>query len=253
MASLNMEPAFEPEVLSVREREIVDLAVEGHTDEQIGQLLDISTSTVNSYWVRIRGKLGQLSRTEVVSKFLRHESQLRYADLIAENERLRESEGRVRADLEQSQADLAQSQSDLRVARGGAWFTLALNHAADAMVVCEPPGRIVYANLQAQRMFLAEPGELDGMMAWDLAIPEVRDFKRATAADVFALDGPPRVVMGIESPFYGLRRNGTNFRGVLFAERFVTPECPMAVMTVREFLGETESILKALRQPYKVL
>ncbi|RYG47020.1 LuxR family transcriptional regulator [bacterium] len=36
-------------LLSTREREVVDLASNGRTDEQIAQSLDISSSTVNSY------------------------------------------------------------------------------------------------------------------------------------------------------------------------------------------------------------
>ncbi|HEY0868191.1 MAG TPA: LuxR C-terminal-related transcriptional regulator [Fimbriimonas sp.] len=202
--------AFRPDLLSVREREILDLAVDGCTDEMIAQSLAIATSTVNSYWVRIRSKLGQLSRTEIVSAMLRHESNLKYADLIAENERLVQSE-------KTAKLELSHARSDLRASTSGLWVALALNHAADAMVVCEPPGRVVFANLQSQKLFAAEPDELEGMMVWDLAIPEVRELKRATAKDVFKLDGPPRVVVGVESPFYGLRRDGDNFRGVLVA------------------------------------
>src|SRR5436305_15136624 len=56
--------------LSERESDILKLAIDGLTDQQIGNRLQISASTVNSYWVRIRGKVGHLSRTELVSRIV---------------------------------------------------------------------------------------------------------------------------------------------------------------------------------------
>src|SRR5437868_5974451 len=67
--------------LSEREREILELAIDGLTDQQIGIRINISASTVNSYWVRIRGKLGHLSRTELVSRILQQRA-LADADLM---------------------------------------------------------------------------------------------------------------------------------------------------------------------------
>lgn len=61
--------------LSARERSVLALSIRGYTDEQIAQQLSISAATVNSYWARIRGKIGQHSRIELVSIVLRHRAQ----------------------------------------------------------------------------------------------------------------------------------------------------------------------------------
>lgn len=67
--------------LSKREAEVLGLAMEGLTDRQIALRLEIQTSTVNSYWVRIRGKLGFLSRTELVSHVLRQQARQEAKDV----------------------------------------------------------------------------------------------------------------------------------------------------------------------------
>ena len=235
--------AFRPDLLSGRERELLDLAVEGKSDGEIAREMGLSVSTVNSYWVRIRGKVGPLSRTEIVGLVLRHEAGVRHADLLAENARLRASEG-------VAQADLAQSETDLRASRGGDWRLLALDHVPEAVLVCHPPGHVVYANLQAQRLFAAEPGVLEGLPLWELAVEAHRSSRRAADALLFAPDCPARVVVGIDRPYYARRRDGANFRAVLSAERFDPAAGPMAVVTVREYLDEVAAILGAMRRPY---
>lgn len=60
--------------LSRREEEILLLSADGNTDEQIAQKLRLSPATVNSYWSRIRTKLGVSSRTHAVAIYLRHSS-----------------------------------------------------------------------------------------------------------------------------------------------------------------------------------
>lgn len=56
--------------LSDREKQVLNLAAQGHIDESIGQSLDISISTVRGYWLRIRSKLGGASRAELVGKWV---------------------------------------------------------------------------------------------------------------------------------------------------------------------------------------
>jgi DNA-binding CsgD family transcriptional regulator len=236
---------FDPSLLSAREREVLDLAVEGCTDEQIAQELQITTSTVNSYWVRIRGKLGHLSRTEIVVGILRHESGQRYADLLIEIERLKTSDVQLRADL-------ARSRHDLDAMRGSSWHLLALDHTPEALLICDPDGRIVYANLRAQHLFCAEVGELETLYVWDLTIPEDQELRREAVRMFFDPSRPPRVVVGIERPYFGHRCDGTNFRGLMVAERFFSPEGPMAVLSIREYLNEVEALVKHLRKPFEL-
>ena len=87
--------------LSTREQSIIDLAQQGYTDEMIAVALSIKTGTVNSYWVRIRGKMGHLSRTELVARHVqkaadeahdlqREESDSEAAKVTAEHKRLME-------------------------------------------------------------------------------------------------------------------------------------------------------------------
>ena len=61
--------------LSDREKQVLNLAAQGHIDEGIAQSLDISISTVRGYWLRIRSKLGGASRAELVGKWIALQSE----------------------------------------------------------------------------------------------------------------------------------------------------------------------------------
>ena len=69
--------------LSTREKEIVDLCVEGFTNEAIAHKLGVSVGTVNTYWLRIKLKVGGFGRTDTVAKIIRDraETALREAEL----------------------------------------------------------------------------------------------------------------------------------------------------------------------------
>lgn len=83
--------------LSPREEEIVELCVEGLTNDAIAHRLGLSVGTVNTYWVRIKLKVGGFGRTDTVVKVIkeRAEKALREAnverrelsDLIAQQEK----------------------------------------------------------------------------------------------------------------------------------------------------------------------
>lgn len=83
--------------LSQREEEIVELCVEGLTNEAIAHRLELSVGTVNTYWLRIKMKVGGFGRTDTVVRIIkeRAEKALReanverknLADIIAEKER----------------------------------------------------------------------------------------------------------------------------------------------------------------------
>jgi DNA-binding NarL/FixJ family response regulator len=64
------QPAREVETLSHREREILDLLVEGLTYVQIADRLHLSVHTVHSYLRKIYAKLHVQSGTEAVAKYL---------------------------------------------------------------------------------------------------------------------------------------------------------------------------------------
>ena len=73
--------------LSPREEEIVDLAIQGLTNDAIATQLDLSVGTVNTYWLRIRMKVGGLGRTDTVAKIIseRADKALRAANVVKSN------------------------------------------------------------------------------------------------------------------------------------------------------------------------
>jgi DNA-binding CsgD family transcriptional regulator len=83
--------------LSPREEQIVDLSCKGLTNEGIAHALGISIGTVNTYWLRIRMKVGGTGRSEVIARIIseRAEKALReenverqsLSDLVHEKER----------------------------------------------------------------------------------------------------------------------------------------------------------------------
>lgn len=99
--------------LSPREEAVLRHAAEGMTDQQIANTLDIRVSTVTTYWIRIRGKLGRLSRSELVAMWVRQHSQdtvdaLRH-EVASLRKQLQEQEARTEAavrDLELALTDL---------------------------------------------------------------------------------------------------------------------------------------------------
>ena len=61
--------------LSPREAEIVELAIVGLTNEAIAIKLDLSVGTVNTYWLRIRLKVGGLGRTDSVARVIKERAE----------------------------------------------------------------------------------------------------------------------------------------------------------------------------------
>jgi len=97
LSSPKQEPTMLKKSLSPREEQIVDLCVQGMTNEAIAQELGLSVGTVNTYWLRIKLKVGGSGRTDTVVRIIkdRAEQSLReanverqgLANLVAERER----------------------------------------------------------------------------------------------------------------------------------------------------------------------
>ena len=60
--------------LSPREEEIIGLCVEGLTNEGIAHKLGLSIGTVNTYWLRIKLKVGGLGRTDTVVRVVQEQA-----------------------------------------------------------------------------------------------------------------------------------------------------------------------------------
>ena len=76
--------------LSPREEEIVELCVEGLTNDAIAHRLEISVGTVNTYWLRIRLKVGGAGRTDTVVRIIKDRAEKALRDANVERRSLLE-------------------------------------------------------------------------------------------------------------------------------------------------------------------
>ena len=60
------------ELLSLREREVLQLTVEGHSSAAIAEKLKLSSKTVETYRSRLMGKIGMRDLTELVRFAIKH-------------------------------------------------------------------------------------------------------------------------------------------------------------------------------------
>lgn len=229
-------------LLSVREREVIDLAANGRTDEQISQMLGLSPSTVNSYWVRIRGKLGFYSRTEVVALMLRHEMREQQIQLRADNARLR-------MEMKEAVGELQELRTMHTAHLEGAWQFNALIHLPEAVLVTEPPARVVFANRKALSFYRASLDELRGLPMRALTTAETPEAIREPCRRMFEPGGPESEVHGIERPYYALRRDGSNFRAVIKADRFESPAGPFVAVALHEYMADLGAMMSSLSKP----
>src|SRR6185436_6727018 len=80
-------PSFR-EALSQREKQLLDFAVRGYTDQAIANELGISLATVGTYWGRVRIKFGPFNRTELVALYLKEEAAVTLEKVREENREL---------------------------------------------------------------------------------------------------------------------------------------------------------------------
>jgi DNA-binding CsgD family transcriptional regulator len=206
------------DMLSEREREILDSAIEGMTDQQIANRMGISASTVNSYWVRIRGKLGQLSRTELVSKIVQHRANLETTSL-----------GRTIRDLEQEltvakQRALNSEKADL--------CSAALDLNPEALVVFDDHGRIVLANPRFEHLFGLSAGGGVHVCIQQLFSDGVPNGKTLDPEDL-----RNNFRIGVSKPLYG-KRNRQLFRLILLISKGELQGNPIYSCVVRTFNDE---------------
>lgn len=106
--------------LSNRERELLQLASDGMTDETIATKLGISVATVRGYWLRIKGKLGGNGRAQLVGQWIRLNSDAAGAQVAKDHDdaaRSRQSEfedalAKERSDMDKVLGLLTEEQLD---------------------------------------------------------------------------------------------------------------------------------------------
>ena len=73
-------------ILSPREEQIVELCVEGLTNDAIAHRLGLGVGTVNTYWLRIKLKVGGSGRTDTVVKIIKDRAEKALRDANVERE-----------------------------------------------------------------------------------------------------------------------------------------------------------------------
>jgi PAS domain S-box-containing protein len=190
---------FDRSKLSDRENEILDLAIDGLTDAQMAQKLGIALSTVNSYWVRIRGKLRYFSRTEFVSLALRAKAKGEIQRVVQESE------------------DLARQlrMHETAGTRSEGWylFRMALEAVPDALFVCSSTGNLLFANGGFLSMFGYSRAEAENLRLRDLffcrALQPFEELLSTAVSDSRVLR------LGIDEVVYCRKRDGHETRVLL--------------------------------------
>ena len=76
--------------LSPREEEIVKLCVDGLTNDGIAHKLGLSVGTINTYWLRIKLKVGGVGRTDTVVRIIKDRAEKALRDANVERNDLNE-------------------------------------------------------------------------------------------------------------------------------------------------------------------
>ena len=190
-----MSKSVDLSLLSEREREIVDLAIDGLTDQQIGNKLSITASTVNSYWVRIRGKLGHLSRTELVSKAVH---QMAAAERDSLKNLVKDLEGQI-----------AQLRSTGLNSRLGNLFRAFIETIPEALVLFDANLRVIVCNEHFAQLFDLSPATVNGRQFSEL-------FSVHNMSSDLSLEGiGDGAHLGLDFPLLGNRMDGSEFRALL--------------------------------------
>ncbi|HRF60381.1 MAG TPA: PAS domain S-box protein [Fimbriimonadaceae bacterium] len=177
--------------LSVRERQVLSLAARGETDQGIANRLGISPATVNSYWVRIRLKMGQSSRTELVARAVADQYRRTIEQLRLENQRLRA------LITDQDGHDLEPLYREI--------FSLA----PDGILLVSKDGIILDCNDAMSQMFGYDRAQFVGM-GLEAFVPTRLRAEHAVERRRY-LEHPTRKKMGDHFGTAGLHRDGHEF------------------------------------------
>lgn len=185
--------------LSQREQQLIAMAGEGLTDTAIANRLGISEATVNTYWGRIRVKLGPHNRTELVALALKDEYERKIAVLRSES-----------ADPD---------------------YGLILQAAPDAILIVSETGIIEDANVAAAELLGYSQEELEGM---DLAALLPQRFRTEHGHHMEGyLQQPERRSMGDHVGATALRKDGTEIQIAAALSSVTWRERPVVICSIR--------------------
>lgn len=168
-----------------RQEQILNLASEGLTDKEIAARLKLSPETVGTYWRRILSKYAAASRTEVVAKVIRLQSEAELGHLTQVSEGLKEVADHLLNVLEgqggSSQTPDANSDEPARI----------LAAMRDIVVSLDNQGFVAYVNHPgAVRLEVGEPFE------WSVD-ERSRDGLREAVTVVFETGEPTAIRIGV--------------------------------------------------------
>jgi len=210
--------------LSDRELEILERAIEGLTDQQIGAAINISASTVNSYWVRIRGKLGHLSRTELVSRILQQRA-------LEENDILR-------AKIAELDAELAKVKKAAWNSENAEMLRVVFESHPDALLVLDDKGVILAASAKAGDFFGHQPKELVGCPLDSYISSNSRANNKKSLFTLEALEKLGK--LGLEYAIFARARDGSLSRVFLLLQTAKLGDTQIITCVVRSFTEEIQ-------------
>ncbi len=205
--------------LSTRERQLLQLAARGHTDQSIANQLGISLATVGTYWGRVRIKLGPYNRTELVAKFLKEHAERTVALLREENAGLLQQ-------IEEKSRTEQMLRASLEMFRG------LLETAPDAILIVDQNGSIQFANEQTSELFGYTSEELSKLKVEDL-IP-VRYHQQHLVHRSNYNDNPVKRRMGQHLATIAVTKDGTEFPMAAALSAAETPNGLLVTCIVRD-------------------
>lgn len=205
--------------LSTRERQLLQMASRGHTDQSIANTLGISLATVGTYWGRVRVKLGHANRTELVAKFMREHAERTVALLRDENAHL------VKHIEEQTRTE-EMLRTSLEMFRG------LLETAPDAILIVDEGGRIKFANEQTTELFGYSGAELGKMAIEDLIPERFRDQHHAHRSNYN--ENPVKRRMGQHLATMAVTKSGQEFPMAAALSATQTPGGLLVTCIVRD-------------------
>jgi PAS domain S-box-containing protein len=206
-------------LLSDREEQVLLLSTKGFTDKEIAKKLNLSIATVNTYWVRIRTKLGGANRAELVAAALNKNAEETLTAKELENQRLI-SEVVRRAEAERA---LRESQSRLQAIIDG---TPVVVYIKDLQ------GRYTLVNKEFEALIGKDRREILGKRDYDLFDTGYAESHRAQdhkvietgepleTEDVFHTDEGDRYFLAVKFPL--VNSEGSRYAVCGFSREFTS-------------------------------